>query len=82
MVSYKYLGVIFYQKNEPPPLRPSCFAYLGSLHDQYPGVVLSFAVSQLCIATYDALALGSLNFTDRPDVSPNVTFFVLSPSLT
>ena len=30
--------------------KPSCFAYLGSLQDQYLAVVLSLAVLHLCLA--------------------------------
>src|SRR6056300_1405798 len=67
-----YLYVIDYQKYFPPPDSPNCFAYHDNLHDQYPGLILSFFVSQLCLdAKFFAASLSFILDVRPPFSSPN-----------
>ena len=55
--------------------KPSCFAYLGNLQDQYLAVVLSLAVLHLCLAAKAFLAFLFLILAFKPP-EPNVTFLI------
>ena len=74
-LNQNYPYYLFYQNVFMFDPKPSCFAYLGSLQDQYLAVVLSLAVLHLCLAANAFLALGFLIFAFKPP-EPNVTFLI------